>query len=288
MDTLFLNDYRCKCGKLLLKGVFFDGTAEIKCRNCGTINKIGHIKQQDDSDHYLLIISDKGIVVNASKSACDILGYPCSELVGKHFTKINTTIPNDLGEKFFGPNSVLNEDFYFQLDTNHLSKNGKVIPIAAHLKLYRPNEKERYVLLLAEIKKTDLSDISLYTGRSGKKITNKNNQEFVNEACDFYFEIDKNGIGTYLNPAMEKIFGLSPEKTIGKNYLDLLPVEIREEAEKAFVYFSTREQPFRRSNSFAIKVGNKKLYYDVYFTPNFNDTGKFVGYRVLGWLKNNP
>ncbi len=39
-----LNDYRCTCGKLLLKGIVFDGVIEIKCKRCGVISKIGEAK----------------------------------------------------------------------------------------------------------------------------------------------------------------------------------------------------------------------------------------------------
>lgn len=274
MNTLFLNEFRCECGKLLLKGIFFDGTAEIKCRNCGRINKIGHIKMEDDENHYLLIINNKGNVTNASISACNILGYAINELIGKHFTKINPTMSEEFGERMFGSKSVLNEDNYFQLDTSHVSKNGKNISISAHLKLYIPNDKEKYVLLSAKLKKDDI-----------KKRPNKDVSKFSDSACDFYFEIDQNGMGTYISPSFEKLFGLSCQDTIGKSYFDVVPVECRVDAIKTFLHFSAKEEPFRRSNNTGLYVKDKNVFYDIYFTPNFNDMGKFVGYRVLGWLE---
>ena len=104
MDKIFLNEHRCKCGKLLLKGVFFDSVLEIKCKKCGEISKIGSIKLVDDATHYLLIINDKGIISNASDSACRILGYTYEKLIGKNFTLVNPTMPKEIGKKFFGNN----------------------------------------------------------------------------------------------------------------------------------------------------------------------------------------
>lgn len=87
MDTLFLSEQRCQCGKLLLKGVFFDAALEIKCKKCGRMNIIGSIKLTDDKFHYLLILNEKGIVTNVSDSACCVLGYTYSELIKKPFTQ---------------------------------------------------------------------------------------------------------------------------------------------------------------------------------------------------------
>ena len=103
MNTLRLHEHRCVCGKLLLKGIFFDGSLEIKCKRCGVINTIGTIKLADDATHYLLIINGHGDIINVSDSACRILGYTYDEFISKHFTEINPTMPKEIGKKFFGP-----------------------------------------------------------------------------------------------------------------------------------------------------------------------------------------
>jgi phage FluMu protein Com len=44
MESLILKEYRCDCGKLLLKGHMLHGGVEIKCRGCGKIIKIESLK----------------------------------------------------------------------------------------------------------------------------------------------------------------------------------------------------------------------------------------------------
>ena len=275
MNTLFLNEYRCKCGKLLLKSIFFDGFLEIKCRHCGEINKIGRFKKENDKKNYLLIVNDQGKIVNASDSACLILGYKGEELIGKHFTQINTTIPKEMEKVFIGPDSILNEENYFQIDTFHQTKNGFKVPVKVLLKVFYPKEKEKCILVLSEVK----DEIK-------EKMQNNNQfSSFLDNACDFYFEIDKNGMGEYISPSVEKLFGFTQEKIIGTNYFDLVPAEFREESKKMFNYFSALKQPYKVAHDTGIDANGKIIHNELYFTPNFNNSGEFVGYRVLGWVK---
>jgi len=278
MSILSLDEHRCKCGKLLLKGIFFDGTLEIKCKRCGEINKIGFIKLTDDSTHYALIFNDHGIITNVSESACRILGYAGSDLIGESFTKINPTMPKEIGKKFIGPESVLDSDNHFQLDTFHKLKNGKNIPVTVTLKLYQPAGKGKYILLLSELK----------NAVPGRKLPDNKALDFLGYACDFYFCIDKTGIGEYMSPSMEKLFGFPPELVIGNNYFDFLPAKIKVEAKKSFKYFSANGKPFRVKHSTGTDLNGKEINTELYFTPMFDDSVKFTGYRVLGWVTKKP
>jgi PAS domain S-box-containing protein len=277
MNALFLDEHRCKCGKLLLKGVFFDGTLEIKCKKCGVINSIGQTKLTDDAAHYLLIVNDHGVITNASDSACQILGYSKDELVGKFFTKIDPTIPVELGKKMFGPELALKNDNHFRLDTIHKSKDGKSIPIIAYFKLHQCPDKGKYLLLSVELKNIP----------GDRKIDDKNVSKFIDNQCDFYFEVDKNGMGEYMSPSVEKLFGFSQETVIGKNYFDYVPAERRAESKKLFEHFSANKQPYRMIHREGVDANNKTINTDLYFTPKFDEFGKFTGYRVLGWIIKN-
>jgi len=192
MDTLFLNEQRCGCGKLLLKGIFFDGLLEIKCKKCGTTNKIGSIKLADDETHYLLIINNKGIITNVSNSACVILGYTHEELLGMSYIKISPIVSDKISKIFLEPKSILNQDNYFQFDTVHKNKCGKEIPVTILLKLYQPNNNEKYILLSAEL-----------INNNNKYVTCSTEESILysDSTCDFYFDIDKNALIEYISPS---------------------------------------------------------------------------------------
>ncbi len=275
MDTLLLNEQRCKCGKLLLKGIFFDGVLEIKCKKCGVINKIGTSKFTDDKNHYQLIIDDKGMIINASNSASHILGYTHEELVNKHFTKINTTVPKEINDRFFSSKSTLDEDNYFQLDTAHQTKDGKKIPVVVLIKLYQPTEKEKFLLVSVEVKNNVDDNIETF---------NKNESDYSKNSCDYFFVLDKNGIIDYISPSVQSFFGFPQEAAVGKNYFECVPIGNRKESKKLFDYFSKNERPYKTEDTACLSTNGKTIYTELFFTPNYNDAGKFIGYRVLVWV----
>jgi PAS domain S-box-containing protein len=277
MDALFLNEQRCACGKLLLKGIFFDGALEIKCKSCGAVNKIGSIKLADDETHYLLIINNKGIITNVSNSACNTLGYTCEELIGLNFIKINPLMSHEISKIFLDPKSILNHDNYFQFDTYHRQKNGKDIPVTIMLKLYQPSGKERYVLLSAEVK----------NNLHYEKILKNEEIIFLDSSCDFYFDIDKEATVEYVSPSVDKFLGIDQSYIVGKNYFDFVPESRKEQSKKAFEYFSSVGKSYRIKGNIESGLENNIIYDELCFTPRHNDNGKFVGYRVLVWIKNN-
>lgn len=274
MNIFFLNEYRCHCGKLLFKGIFFDGTLEIKCKKCGTISKVDRVKLLDDVNQYLLIVNKQGLVINFSDSACKILGYSNNELLGKEVTQLSPSLSLELGKKFFKQESILNKDNYFQINTVNVTKDGRNIPVTIRLKLYKFTGDEKYVLLLVKLKDSVDNEKNLTKDRS----------EFLDNACDFYFYLDKTGIGQCISESAEKILGLSQESIIGKNYFDFLSDEARIESKKFFNHFSALEQPYRETCSIGRDTNKKLINNELYFTPTFDDYGKFCGYCVLGWL----
>ncbi|MFA6447453.1 MAG: PAS domain S-box protein [Patescibacteria group bacterium] len=274
MCSIFLSEHRCACGKLLLKGIFFDGSVEIKCKHCKKINQIGRVKLADDPARYLLIINNQGRIVNASDSAAHILGYLPEELVGKHFTEINPTMPAEIGDRFFGPDSFLDEENYLRLDTTHQTKSNVKIPVSVMLKLYHPSEEERCLMVSAEVKST---------GKDGNALPTRA-LEFLDEGCDFFVELDKKGMVQSVNKSIENIFGYTQTECIGRSFLDFIPIEGRDETRKRFQCFMEKQMPYRVENErLTCKSGNE-VYSDVFLTQHLNDSGDFIGYYVLGWL----
>ena len=275
MDTLFLNEQRCGCGKLLLKGIFFDGQLEIKCKKCGAMNKIGNIKLANDESHYLLIINNKGVITNVSNSACAILGYSHEELIGLNYIKISPLISPQISNLFLNSKSILNNDNYFQFDSVHINKKGQDVPVTVMMKLYQPTN-EKYILLSAELKNINY-----------KKNLANDEIVFLDSSCDFYFDIDKNAIIEFISDSAEKFLGICQESAIGNCYFDYVPLCRKEQSKKAFKYFSEVGKSYRIKGDVECGENTKVTYDELCFTPRHNDNGKFVGYRVLVWVKKN-
>ncbi len=272
MEDIFLNEHRCRCGKLLLKGTFFDASIEIKCKKCGMINNIGDFKLLNDISHYYLTIDKNGKFTSISNCGCEILGYKKNEVIGKHFTFLDPNVPKDFTTKFFTSESVLNGDNYFQVETTHTTKNGQSLPVRVLLRVQKINDKEKNVLATVELK--EITKIE-------KKFENCNNK-FIDNHCDFCFSIDKKGVITFISPGFSDFIGFSQMEVIGKSYLEFEPKELREEVQANFEYFSSRYEPYKRLSNKNNFTDNKFMHYDLYFTPKLSDRGEFIGYNVLG------
>ncbi len=274
MSSNLLREQRCECGKLLLKGIFFQASLEIKCKKCGKINKIGEIKNLSDDCCYILVFNELGIITNADSAASKILGYTHEELIGMHFTNIDMELSEEVATKLMPPQSILAEDHHLQLETFNTTKDGKKLPVSVFLQLYKPTENETCLLVSASIK-----------NNQDCHLKNQNQHEFTDNVCDFYFDIDKNGLARYISPAVEDLFGINPQIALGRSYLDFLPVDKKPDAEKRFLHFSAREEPYRILDYVGLDLNGKITRTDLFFSPNINQEGKFIGYRVLGWLK---
>lgn len=275
MDELFLLDCRCKkCGKLLLRGIFFEGKLEIKCNKCGEINKMGGIHLEKDETHYALIINDKGTITNISESASRILGYSNEELMGEHFTKIDHTMSLEVGRKFLGPEAILKEKNFLRLDTIHRNKEGEDLPVNMYLKLYKSANGEIYILLVMELKNTT----------KGNNLLQIKSSEFSDNFCDFFMEIDKDGIVISVSQSVPEVFNCEQNECVGRDFFEFFATDKKEYQKNLFLNFSGKFLPYR-SEGKIIKIGNNKIVNaELYFTPNFNDFGVFIGYRILGWL----
>lgn len=78
-----LEDYRCSCGKLLLRGFVLSGIIEVKCRECKRLANIEGPLSRAENPPYILICDDAGKIQKASASAERATLFSPEELVGR-------------------------------------------------------------------------------------------------------------------------------------------------------------------------------------------------------------
>jgi len=120
-----------------------------------------------------------------------------------------------------------------------------------------------------------------------RKRTEKNLQEskerfeqVAEQAREIIWEIDTDGLYTYISPRIESIVGYKPEEIVGKmHYYELHPAEqrqsIREEAKKIF----QEKGIFRDYVSEVETKEGKRLFFSTNGVPILNDQGELLGYR---------
>ncbi len=111
-----------------------------------------------------------------------------------------------------------------------------------------------------------------------EKLLQKSEQRFrdvVNSASDWVWEIDKDFKFTYLSDRFQTITGISPGEVIGKDRLQFIPEDKRDEHKKVL----DAHQAFRNF-TYATNMGTETLrHLKASGTPIIDEEGVFQGYR---------
>ncbi len=81
MKSNLLAEYRCRCGKLLLKGFLFVSFIEIKCKRCGTIC-VFQDQEKKEPLSFTLVVDSSGKIIEACR-ATELIGILRKNLIGK-------------------------------------------------------------------------------------------------------------------------------------------------------------------------------------------------------------
>ncbi len=104
--------------------------------------------------------------------------------------------------------------------------------------------------------------------------------QVAENAGEWIWEVDREGLYRYCSPAVERMLGYAPEELVGKkHFYDLFPPDIREELkEAAFAAFSRREA-FRNFVNRNLHKNGETVTLETSGTPFFDERGNLRGYR---------
>jgi PAS domain S-box-containing protein len=105
-------------------------------------------------------------------------------------------------------------------------------------------------------------------------------KQVAENAGDWIWEVNAEGLYTYSSPVVEKILGYKPEELIGKkHFYDLFATDVKEELKKAaFVAFVKKESVKGLVNPNVHKDGSTVIL-ETNGTPIVDDKGNLCGYR---------
>jgi PAS domain S-box-containing protein len=174
MGTTQLESLRCNsCGKLLLKGSLGLGIIEIKCGRCGSMNVFHSLDDliTEWPEAYILVFDSDGLIVTASRSAEQILGYTAEEFSGLNMVKLNPKFIHpktgiltnyDIGENE-QPISLLGKRMY---KVTHIKKDGTPMAATARYYPFGPLNGKHTMIILSprgSIRAIDTADHKLYS-----------------------------------------------------------------------------------------------------------------------------
>ena len=140
------------------------------------------------------------------------------------------------------------------------------------ISVYSP-EKEYFVAVFDVITERKKADEELIKNEERFRQITENTEELI-------WEVDADGLYTYVSPVVEKILGYKPEEVVGKkHFFDFFAPDIKEKIKKsASVYFLRKQVIKKTSNKYVHKQGNIVLI-ETSGVPILDSKGTLLGYR---------
>jgi two-component system, LuxR family, sensor kinase FixL len=103
----------------------------------------------------------------------------------------------------------------------------------------------------------------------------------VESTGEWIWEVDQNGIYTYVSPQVEALLGYRPKEVLGKSPFDFMPPEEVQRVIDVFVELLDKRAPLLAlRNTNLCKDGSLKIL-ETSGVPFFDEKGEFAGYRGI-------
>ncbi|MBW4564533.1 MAG: response regulator [Mojavia pulchra JT2-VF2] len=106
-------------------------------------------------------------------------------------------------------------------------------------------------------------------------------RNLVEQTSDWVWEIDANGIFTYVSPKASEIIGYEIAEILGKSTFDLMAVNEVKRFAQVISYFISTQQPFTRLEKTLTHKDSHLVVLETSGSPVFDCQGVFQGYRGI-------
>ena len=153
-------------------------------------------------------------------------------------------------------------------------------------------QKEQLLEEIAEMRQRILELEAYEVKHKNMENTLKDNEETLRESSerfrslvettsDWIWEVDKNGVYTYVSPKIRDILGYEPEEILGKTPFDLMPPNEAKRVADLFSSMTTSRKPFKELENKNIHKDGRLVVLETSGIPITYMNGEFCGYRGI-------
>ncbi len=106
-------------------------------------------------------------------------------------------------------------------------------------------------------------------------------RNLVETTSDWVWEVDQNGVYTYVNPIVGELLGYDVDEVLGKTPFDFMPPR---EAERIGAYFESivaSQEPITNLENINVHKDGHLVYLETSGVPFFSPNGELLGYRGI-------
>ncbi len=220
------------------------------------------------------LVDEQGRFTHANAAFLNILGYAEEEL--RELTSLDITHPDDKEISKQQMEALVHGEIdSYRLEKRYIKKDGSIAwgdfsTSAIH------DADGRYrmtVAVIAEITERKRAEEAL-------RESEQRFRQVAENAGEWIWEVDANGIYRYCSSAVETILGYSPEELVGqKHFCDLFAPEVREELKQAALAAFERREPIRGLVNPNVHTDGRIIILETSGTPVQDEKGILLGYR---------
>ncbi len=154
-----------------------------------------------------------------------------------------------------------------------VSKGGKLIPCEITGRLIEYDGQPADLTIIRDNTERKRAEEAL--GESEERF-----RSLVELTSDWIWEVDQNGIFTYVDPKVKDFLGYEPEDVVGKPFHSFMTEDSKRLA-SSFKDQSEKTKPFSRSNSVQLHKDGRQIIIEASGLPIFDIDGKLVGWRGI-------
>ncbi|GHB23662.1 PAS domain S-box protein [Mongoliitalea lutea] len=221
----------------------------------------------------IIITNLEGNIEYANTASYHITGYNNSELIGQNPRILKSGLtPPDEHEKLW--NSITHGNLW-QGILHNMRKNGEIYVEKATI---GPIKDENGAISHYVAIKEDITN-KLATERN-LALSEERFRQIAEQSQTVIWEVDLNGLYTYVSPVAEKVFGYKPDELIGKKYFfDMHPEELRPTFKKDAIQLVEARSTIKDFENPIMRKDGIIIWVSTNATPILDSNQNIVGYR---------
>ncbi len=219
----------------------------------------------------LLIDPETGEIKDANSAACTYYGWTHTEICRKNISEINTLSRDEISEEMQHAIAEKRNHFFFK----HCLADGKVRDVEVYAGPIPFGNSKLLYSIVQDITGRKLAESKLKQNEDRFRQVVAQNQGVV-------WEVDADGLYTFVSSVSSSVYGYTPEELIGKlHFYDLHPVERREQFKEAAFEVFRRKGNFKNLVSLYCKPDKQEIYISTSGIPVLDENGNLTGYRGI-------